>query len=145
MPGTGFYSLSSVQGTAHCISSVYFEVQGRRAHLTSEPAGFEEEGGASCGVGRWYGSIDGRPPQETPAGADPDSITEEDPLRMPYVHAGQLYAVSLGHFTIGWRYFADWSVRFDAIDDGKLVRRAAFAIGMTKGPHQSLRVESAAR
>lgn len=247
LPGTGFYSLSSVQGTAHCISSVYFEVQGRRAHLTSDPAGFEEEGGASCGVGRWYGSIDGRPayfqelydytprmsstltiaPWEhgqfgpactitfffapafggetlnphqescngpecddlrhaalqlvtavqgsptnaetqmlaalsparkslydaavglskphTPTGSDPDSITAEDPLRIPYVHAGQLYAVSLGHFTIGWRYFADWSVRFDAIEDGKLMRRAAFAVGMMKGPLQTLRVESAAR
>lgn len=248
LPGTAFYSLDSVQGTAHCIFSVYFEVRDRRAHLASEPAGFEEEGGASCGVGRWYGSIDGRPayfqqlhdytprmsstltiatwehgrlgpactitlffapafggetlnpqqescngpdcddlhraalqlvaavqrspadaegqmlaslptaqkalydaavrlaePEGTPAGADPDSITAEYPLRLPYVQSGRLYAASLGHFTIGWRYFADWSVSFDAIEDGKLVRRAAFAVGMTKGPLQALTVESAAR
>jgi hypothetical protein len=32
-------------------------------------------------------------------------------------------------------------VRFDAIEDGNLIRRAAFAVGMTKGPLQTLTVE----
>lgn len=248
LPGTAFYSLSSVQGTAHCIFSVYFEVQDRKAHLASAPAGFEEEGGGSCGVGRWYGSIDDQPayfqqlydytpsmsstltiapwehgrfgpactitfffapafggetlnPQREscnapdcddlrraalqvatavqaspataeaqmlaslsaaqkalydsavgvakpegapPSHADPDSIIAEYPLRVPFVHSGRLYVASIGHFTIGWRYFADWSVTFDAIEDGSLVRRGAFAVGMTKGSLRTLTVESAA-
>lgn len=245
LPGTGFYSLSSIQGTAQCISSVYFEVRDRKAHVASEPAGFEEEGGASCGVGRWYGTIDGRPayfqqlydytprmsstltiatwehgqfgpactitfffapafggetlnpqqescngpdcddlrraalqlvtavqgspataeaqmlaslsaaqkalydsavrlakPEGTPSSADPDSIIAEYPLRVPYVHSGRLYVGSIGHFTTGWRYFADWSVEFDAFEEGKLVKRAAFAVGMTKGSLRTLIVES---
>jgi hypothetical protein len=28
---------------------------------------------------------------------------------------------------------ADWSVRFDMLQDGKLVREGSFAVGMTKG------------
>lgn len=236
LPDTDFYSLSSVQGTAHCINSLYFEVKNGRAHLASAPPGFEDEGGASCGVGRAYGHMDQRPAffqelydytpnmtstltvarwenggfvpgctvrfsfapafggetlnlhkescdgpnceglrraafklveaaQKDPrnakanpfasltpgqkteyetaerlAGADaavvepdPAAITEQAPLRVPYVSERHVYVVSLGHFTLGWRYFSDWSVTFEALENGKLVPRAAFAVAMRKG------------
>ena len=83
-------------------------------------------------------------PSSGPGGAgvaaDPAAITDRQPLRLPYVSDGRLYLASLGHFTIGWRYFADWSVRFDALESGKPVPYAAFAIGMTKGQLQDVTV-----
>lgn len=245
LPGTGFYSISSIEGTAHCYDSLYFEVKDGRAHLASAPAGFEDEEGAGCGVGRSFGRIDDRPaffqevydytpnmsstlmvttweggrfapactinfsfvpafggetlnpheesckgpaceqlrraafqlaaavqkspknaeaeqlaalstaqklqyeaavrlakPEETSQMSDPGSLTEEGPLRVPYVAAGRVYVASLGHFTLGWRDFADWSVTFDALEGGKLVRQAAFAVGMRKGALESLTVEA---
>jgi len=64
---------------------------------------------------------------------DPSEITQERPIVLPYVDEGHVYIASLGHLTIGWRYFADWGVKFEAIEDGKLVQKAAFAFGMVKG------------
>jgi uncharacterized protein YecT (DUF1311 family) len=71
--------------------------------------------------------------RQSAAEADPANVTEQNPLRMPYPSAGQLYVASVGHFTIGWRYFSDWSINFDAPENGKLVRRAAFAVAMKRG------------
>lgn len=67
------------------------------------------------------------------AKVDPANITEEDPLLIPYVYGGRVYLASLGHFTIGWRYFADWGVTFNALEDGKLTPQGHFAVGMIKG------------
>jgi hypothetical protein len=44
-----------------------------------------------------------------------------------------MYLVGLGHFTIGWREYADWSVTFSYLKDGKLMQKAMFAVGMWKG------------
>jgi len=63
---------------------------------------------------------------------DPANLTEEDPFLLPYVYEGRVYLASLGHFTIGWRYFADWGVTFKALEGGKLTPQAHFAVGMTK-------------
>jgi hypothetical protein len=72
--------------------------------------------------------------------ADPDAITDQHPLQLPYLSDGRLYIASIGHFTLGWRHFADWSVRFDALENGKPVPHAAFAVGMSKGELQDLTV-----
>jgi hypothetical protein len=64
---------------------------------------------------------------------DPANITEEDPFLLPYVYGGRVYLASLGHFTIGWRYFADWGVTFKTLGDGKLTPQGHFAVGMIKG------------
>ena len=64
---------------------------------------------------------------------DPANITEGDPFLLPYVYGGRVYLASLGHFTIGWRYFADWEVTFKALEDGQLTPPANFAVGMIKG------------
>jgi hypothetical protein len=65
--------------------------------------------------------------------SDDSILTDTSPLRVPYVDHGNVYLVSLGHFTIGWREYADWSVTFSTLEDGKLAQRALFAVGMWKG------------
>ena len=67
------------------------------------------------------------------AAADPANFLYESPLCIPYVDQGQVYIVRLGHFTIGWRYFVDWSVRFQALGQGEQIQNADFAVGMVKG------------
>lgn len=245
LPGVNFYSISSIQGTAHCYESIYFKIYNGTTHLTGVPPGFDEDR-VSCMVSRSYGRIDGNPalfqeaydatptmsssitvatwkdaqfadscsvifnfapkftqetlnswgeacklsdcetwrrtafrlvaaaqenPQTildqsmaklTPAQAkefheivahldpndvdsnanvgDPANITDVLPLRLPYVHDGRVYMASLGHFTIGWRYFADWSVKFEKLENDKLVQQAAFPVGMGKGQLEDVRV-----
>lgn len=39
----------------------------------------------------------------------------------------------IGHFAIGWRDFADWSVTFLSLDNDQLTRHGAFAVGVLKG------------
>jgi uncharacterized protein len=74
------------------------------------------------------------------AKVDPANVTEEDPFLLPYVHEGRLFLASLGHFTIGWRYFADWGVTYKALEDGKLTPQGHFAVGMIKGEPQKVSV-----
>jgi uncharacterized protein len=66
-------------------------------------------------------------------GPDPGGFIDESPFHLPYIHDRQVYVSSLGHFTIGWRYLSDWHVTFSQLDQGKLVERASFAVGMEKG------------
>ena len=239
LPGENFYSISTVSGTAHCFSSVYFYVDKGGVILMGAPPGFEEEGGAACMVSRAFGRIDDHPVfmeeaydftpnmastlkistwdkhhfsapcsvsfhfapkfsaqtlnswqdscrtdrcgalrdaafalvasvqqdpektlvqaqrrltptqmltfqeaaqrssdcsmQDSAATVDPGNLLYESPLCIPYVDQGQVYLVRLGHFTIGWRYFADWSVRFQGLDQGEQAQNADFAVGMVKG------------
>lgn len=65
--------------------------------------------------------------------ADDSSLTDTSPLLIPYIDQGTMYLVGLGHFTIGWREYADWSVTFSYLKDGKLMQKAMFAVGMWKG------------
>jgi len=264
LPNVNFYSLSSIEGTAHCYNSTYFGVTRGGAEFELAPPGFNDEGGASCGVSRTFGRIDDAsvfiqenynwtpqmssditvatsndggfysackvaflfaptfsdqtlnswedikslkackatecadlrraafelaeevqknpaearkrwltrlsPEQEAeyekeiklaarkqselgirelPGGAtvdqtdaDPASITQEAPLHLPYVHHGHVYLASLGHFTIGWRYFADWGVTFEELEDDKLASRGNFAVGMMKGELESVSISA---
>jgi len=236
LPNTNFHSISSVDGTAHCINSSYFEVKNGRAEKASAPPGFDTEEDGGCMVERYYGTIDnspalfeeeyrftpdmsskvkvatwnsghftgsctvtfsfapkfdGRtlndweatcdgkqcdelhkaalklaeaaqndlqsaqstmeealsPAQRTEyvnaaklADESPDSENGQPEDHLPYVYQGRVYVVSLAHFTIGWREFADWSVKFDSLENGKLARQGAFAIGMQKGPLMSVSI-----
>ena len=47
--------------------------------------------------------------------------------------AGHVYLASIGHATIGWRYYADWSVTFEEAGQSQLLPRGTFAVGMRKG------------
>ena len=60
---------------------------------------------------------------------------------LPVVIDGNFYLASLGHFTIGWRVFHDWSVTFDRLEGDKKVTAASFAIGMAKGKLIDVRVK----
>jgi hypothetical protein len=80
----------------------------------------------------------GSPAVDVPA--DPADITDQHPLQLPDVRAGGVYLVSVGHFTVGWRTFADWSVRFETLAEGKLSEQGTFAVGMTRGALQSTTV-----
>jgi len=69
---------------------------------------------------------------------DPAKITREHAIRLPNVHDGLVYVASLGHFTLGGRYFADWDVAFEALEDSRLVPQGELAVGMTKGDLKSV-------
>jgi hypothetical protein len=236
LPGTAFYAIHEVGGTAHCYASTYFEVDGDgTAHIVAAPAGIPD---GSCMVSRSFGMI-GRTPvmfeddftlgpamrssltiaswkdrsweacrltfeyepvflertsntwesnctgdncdrlrsaayqiaaavQTDPQRArqdlladlsesqqleykqaldaarlespvirdherDPTQLTKEFPFRVPYADGERLYIVGIGHFTIGWRYFADWSVTFREVRPDGAVDSGSFAIGMLKG------------
>jgi len=75
-------------------------------------------------------------------GRDPSTFTEESPLRLPYFNWGQLYVASLYHFTDGSQYFSDWRVKFEKIEDGRLLPVAALSVGMTKGQVEDVSITS---
>ena len=64
---------------------------------------------------------------------DPAEIIDQTPLRLPYVYGDHLYIAGIGHATIGWRYYADWSVTFAEPMKSKLIPRGTFSVGMRKG------------
>jgi uncharacterized protein YecT (DUF1311 family) len=81
------------------------------------------------------------PPAEAPIpaeAADPASFTDAAPLLLPLVDQDRVYLTALGHFTVGWRVFADWRVDLKQFEKDALVERAVFAIGMTKGELRSV-------
>jgi hypothetical protein len=63
----------------------------------------------------------------------PADLRDDHPLLLPMVVKGRVYLASVGHFTIGWRVYADWKVSVDAGDADKSKEIARFAIGMAKG------------
>jgi len=244
--GTPLYSLVVVQGTANCLSAVFFTVANGRAQVVDGPPGLSGDDGRSCMVSLEFGSVGGSPAyfqeeylysprmdsslsvglihgakfadscvlnfrflpvfaakplnhwEETcdvadcdglrrqaltlagsvqadaaktlhdallrlnprqqaeyadalklaspagPAGTDPAAFTDTAPLQLPWVYQGRLYLVSLGHFTIGWRQYGDWSVIFSQAESGRLVGRASFAVGMQKGPLESVLINGVA-
>ena len=71
---------------------------------------------------------------------DPASYTDQNPLTLLLLHAGKLYRTSMGHFTIGWRVFGDWSVKLVPVVAGE-GEQASFAIGMSRGKLLRFQVE----
>lgn len=69
-------------------------------------------------------------PTETPEKAD--ELLDSAPLAVPLLHGGKLYLAKVGHRTIGWRIFADWSVKIEQLENGQL-NGHDFAIGMGSG------------
>jgi hypothetical protein len=62
------------------------------------------------------------------------TLTDANPLVLPMVVDNRVFLASIGHFTIGWRVFADWKVAVEAAEGDKAREIARFAIGMTQGP-----------
>lgn len=61
-------------------------------------------------------------------------LTDTSPLPLPMVVDDHVYLATVGHFTIGWRTFADWKVTVESGNADKTREIARFAIGMTQGP-----------
>ena len=76
--------------------------------------------------------------EKAPIG-DPSSYTVEQPLPVPFIEEDQLYMVSVGHWTVGWRDFADWGVSFQRLEGDQLGKQTSFAVGMWKGDLESVR------
>jgi uncharacterized protein len=66
---------------------------------------------------------------------DPSS---NDAFSIPFFNNGHLYLASIGHYAIGWRDYADYSVLFEELKDGKLLPRGAFSVGTWKGDLESI-------
>ncbi|MGA3303175.1 MAG: hypothetical protein ABSC72_07780 [Methylovirgula sp.] len=64
---------------------------------------------------------------------DPAQLLDSSALALPLVVGGQLYLAHVGHFTIGWRNYSDWSVKLDMRKGDEIRPVAEIAIGMTKG------------
>ena len=62
------------------------------------------------------------------------ALTDSSPLLLPIVVGNRAYLATVGHFTIGWRVFADWQVIVEAGEADKTKEIARFAIAMTQGP-----------
>ena len=71
---------------------------------------------------------------------DPADLLDSSPMELPLLVDHRLYVATLGHYTVGWRQFADWDVRFYEIAGGKLVAVGAFPVGMWKGELRSVDV-----
>jgi hypothetical protein len=69
------------------------------------------------------------------------TLTETVPLLLPMVVDDRVYLASVGHFTIGWRVFADWKVTVEAADAERTREIARFAVGMTQGPIVSVSIK----
>lgn len=59
-----------------------------------------------------------------------DEPTDQNPLVLLMMIDGQPYRVEVGHFTIGWRTFGDWSVKFFGADGSDA---GSFGVGMGRG------------
>jgi hypothetical protein len=62
------------------------------------------------------------------------TLTDTMPLVLPMVVDDRVFLASVGHFSIGWRVFADWKVTVEAAEAERTREIARFAIGMTRGP-----------
>jgi hypothetical protein len=69
------------------------------------------------------------------------TLTDTMPLLLPMVVDDRVLLASVGHFTIGWRVFADWKVTVEAAEAERTREIARFAIGMTQGPIVSVSIK----
>jgi hypothetical protein len=69
------------------------------------------------------------------------TLTDTVPLLLPMVVDDRVFLASVGHFTIGWRVFADWKVTVEVADAERTREIARFAIGMTQGPIVSVSIK----
>lgn len=68
-------------------------------------------------------------------------LTETVPLLLPMLVDDRVYLAGVGHFTIGWRVFADWKVTVEAAEAERTREIARFAVGMTQGPIVSVSIK----
>ena len=71
-----------------------------------------------------------------------DPGASENVVFVPYVRQGEVYVTRIADRTIGWRVYADQSVKFERLEDGKITAKATFAVGVWKGELENAGVES---
>ena len=80
--------------------------------------------------------------EQSAAAAQSDAGASENVVFVPYVRQGEVYVARIADRTIGWRDYADQSVKFERLEDGKIIEKAAFAVGVWKGELENAGVES---
>ncbi len=75
------------------------------------------------------------------APASPASYLDQSPLLLPLQHQDHVYLASVGHYTIGWRIYPDWSVKLEKLDHNKLTMIGTAGVAMRRGALRSARVE----
>jgi|GEM_PF-4064478 len=81
----------------------------------------------------------GAPPPEAPG--NPASYLDQNPLLLPLLHKGDVYLASVGHYTIGWRIYPDWSVNLDKLDHDQLTSIGTAAVAMRRGALRAATVQ----
>ena len=79
------------------------------------------------------------PAPEAPA--NPASYLDQNPLLLPLQHKGDVYLASIGHYTIGWRIYPDWSVKLEKLDHDQLTSIGTASIAMRRGALRATTVE----
>jgi hypothetical protein len=80
--------------------------------------------------------------EQSAAEGQSDASASEHVVFVPYVRQGEVYVARIADRTIGWRDYADQSVKFERLEDGKIIEKAAFAVGVWKGELENAGVES---
>jgi hypothetical protein len=75
------------------------------------------------------------------APASPASYLDQSPLLLPLLHQDDVYLASIGHYTIGWRIYPDWSVKLEKLDNDKLTVIGTAAVAMRRGALRSAKVD----
>src|SRR3984885_7395296 len=80
--------------------------------------------------------------EQSAAQGQPDAGASENVVFVPYVLQAEVYVARIADRTVGWRDYADQSVKFERLEDGKITEKAAFAVGVWKGELENATVES---
>ena len=75
------------------------------------------------------------------APANPASYLDQSPLLLPLLHQDDVYLASVGHYTIGWRIYPDWSVKLEKLDHDKLTMIGTAAVAMRRGALRSAKAD----
>lgn len=75
------------------------------------------------------------------APANPASYLDQNPLLLPLLHEGDIYLASVGHYTIGWRTYPDWSVKLEKLDKGALQTVGVAFVAMRRGALRAATVQ----
>ena len=80
--------------------------------------------------------------EQSAAEGQSDAGASENVVFVPYVRQGEVYVARIADRTIGWRDYADQSVKFERLEEGKITEKAAFAVGVWKGELENATLES---
>lgn len=75
------------------------------------------------------------PAPQTPA--SPASYLDQNPLLLPIMRGNDVYLASVGHYTIGWRTYPDWSVKLEKLDHGEMTTIGTASVAMRRGSLRS--------